>query len=174
MELKPQDVVVAAKLLTYEDSRPVIATMAVELELSQSHVHRSLKRLESARLIHSNKLRNAPIRRAIREFFLHGVKYSFPAKRGQITRGLATGYAAPPLRDLIAASPDDPPPVWPSAEGSDRGISFAPLYDNVPIAALRDGRLYEILALLDALRDGRARERKLAEHELIRRIDSPS
>jgi len=36
----------------------------------------------------------------------------------------------------------------------------------VPDAALRDSALYEKLALVDALRDGRVRERKLAEQEL--------
>jgi hypothetical protein len=35
---------------------------------------------------------------------------------------------------------------------------------------LRDPALYEFLALMDAIRDGRARERKLAEEELRSRI----
>ena len=47
-----------------------------------------------------------------------------------------------------------------------RGIALAPLYKTVPIAAMRDPLLYEKLALVDALRDGRTRERKLAEQEL--------
>jgi hypothetical protein len=51
-------------------------------------------------------------------------------------------------------------------EGKSRGIALAPLYKTVPIAALRDPLLYEKLALVDALRDGRTRERKLAEEEL--------
>ena len=37
---------------------------------------------------------------------------------------------------------------------------------TVPLAAMRDPLLYEKLALVDALRDGRSRERKLAEQEL--------
>ena len=36
--------------------------------------------------------------------------------------------------------------------------------------ARRDGRLYELLALLDALREGRNRERKIAIDELMKRI----
>jgi hypothetical protein len=43
---------------------------------------------------------------------------------------------------------------------------LAPLYKTVPIAAMRDASVYEKLALVDALRDGRTRERKLAEQEL--------
>jgi hypothetical protein len=40
----------------------------------------------------------------------------------------------------------------------------------VPHAALRDPALYELLALVDAIRDGRARERNLAERVLVRRL----
>jgi hypothetical protein len=36
------------------------------------------------------------------------------------------------------------------------------LYPSVPAAALKDDRLYAILALFDALRSGQARERNAA------------
>jgi hypothetical protein len=52
-----------------------------------------------------------------------------------------------------------------------RGYSFTPLHKNVPQAALEDKRLYELLALVDALRDGRARERELAVKELTKRLE---
>ena len=64
----------------------------------------------------------------------------------------------------------EPPPVWAHAEGKVRGYAFAPLYPTVPAAALRDSRLYELLALVDAIRDGRARERNLAAKELESRL----
>jgi hypothetical protein len=64
----------------------------------------------------------------------------------------------------------DPPPVWPDPEGSTRGVAFEPLYPTVPQAARRDPALYELLALVDAVRDGRARERKIAEKELVKRL----
>ena len=76
------------------------------------------------------------------------------------------------LKSLLIAG-DEPPPVWPYAEGTSRGIEFKPLYAKVPLAAEQDGRLYEILALLDAIRDGRARERSIAERELIVRLGDP-
>ena len=44
------------------------------------------------------------------------------------------------------------------------------IFPAVPLAAQADSRLYELLALVDALRDGRARERSLAEREIVRRI----
>ncbi|MGC1646779.1 MAG: hypothetical protein WA741_13190 [Candidatus Sulfotelmatobacter sp.] len=64
------------------------------------------------------------------------------------------------------------PPVWPNPAGLVRGIAFSPLYKNVPQAALRDPQLYELLALVDAIREGRAREREIAIRELTVRIDS--
>ncbi len=51
-----------------------------------------------------------------------------------------------------------------------RGYAFAPLYRTVPEAALRDPALYELLALVDAIRDGRARERNLAQKALEKRL----
>ncbi len=62
------------------------------------------------------------------------------------------------------------PPVWPFVEGKVRGYSFAPLYKHAATAALRDPKLFELLGLADALRDGRIRERKIAMDELGKRI----
>ena len=65
---------------------------------------------------------------------------------------------------------NDLPPVWPWHEGNTRGVGFEPLYKSVPQAALRDSKLYQLLALVDAIRDGRARERKFAERDLVHRL----
>lgn len=46
--------------------------------------------------------------------------------------------------------------------GPARGPEIRPLYRSAPIAAAADPQLHELLALLDALRSGRARERKMA------------
>jgi hypothetical protein len=50
------------------------------------------------------------------------------------------------------------------------GRAVAPLYRSAPLAAAEDPRLHELLALVDALRVGRARERTLAREELDRRL----
>lgn len=167
--LLPQDVVVLAKLISYGAGRPPISSMATDLSLSSSQVHASLKRLERSRLIDAESGR--PRLRAAEEFLVHGVKYAFPASRGEATRGMPTAYAAPPLVEQIAAG-DELPPVWPHPEGQVRGMTLDPLYKTVPAAASKDPALYELLALVDALRDGRIRERKLAERELSARLRS--
>ena len=165
--LLPQDVVVLAKLVSCGGTRPAIAQLASDLLLSPSQVHASLKRLERARLADSSSGR--PILRAVEEFLIHAVKYVFPAQRGETTRGLPTGYAAPLLSAHIIGS-QDPPPVWPDPEGKVRGVGFEPLCKSAPKAARKDPVLYELLALVDALRDGRARERRIAECELSTRL----
>ena len=166
--LRPQDVLVLAKLLTYSGARPPMSQMGAELSISPSEVHGALKRLELARLI-ANDGGSRPVLQAVEEFLVHGVKYAFPPSRGGVTRGVPTSYAAAPLSRMIVASADLPP-VWPHADGAIRGVSLEPLYRSVPAAALRDPALHELLALIDALRDGKARERKLAEAELSTRI----
>jgi hypothetical protein len=169
VNLKPQDVAVALKLSLYVEKRPPIAAIAGDLFLSPSEVHAALGRLHSARLLHGPELHDRPILPSLEEFLLHGVKYAFPAEHGMLTRGLPTSVAAPPL-DRKFVRDDEPPPVWPMPEGGCRGLAFKPLYKGAPRAALRDPLLYELLALLDAIRDGRARERKLAEQELCKRL----
>lgn len=161
-----QDVVVLAKLVSGRGHRPSLAQLSSELSQSVSQLHLSLKRLTDARLIDAD---GRPILRAVEEFLVYGVKYAFPPRRGEPTRGIPTAYAAPPLSEHIEAGADLPP-VWPFAEGTVRGITFEPLHKTVPLAAAKDPVLYELLALIDGLRDGRSRERQIAERELAIRL----
>jgi hypothetical protein len=82
---------------------------------------------------------------------------------------MPTAYAAPPLRDQFADR-GDLPPVWPDPDGELRGTTLEPLHKATPNASRKDPVLYELLALIDALRDGRVRERPSAEKELSARL----
>lgn len=144
-----------------------IQRLADSLALSLSAVHRSVTRATAAGLLRGSR---QPVRHAIREFVLHGLRYAFPVVRGSMTRGMPTAYAALPLSDLIHAD-RDPIPVWPDAEGETRGVALEPLYPTAPAAARADPQLYQCLALIDALRSGRARERNLAKEHLTRLLD---
>jgi hypothetical protein len=170
MVLKPQDVVMMLKLVARAERPWTYAGAAHELFMSVSEVHAGIRRAASAGLL--DLQRAEPMRKNLEEFLVHGLKYAFPPERGGLTRGIPTGYAAPPLKDMISGT-DEPPPVWPCPEGKVRGYEFAPLYRSVPRAAALDPLLYELLALVDAVRDGRARERELAVRELKRRLKRP-
>ena len=63
--------------------------------------------------------------------------------------------------------------MWPDPEGTVRGLAFSPLTRGTPKAARQDPALYEVLALVDAIRDGRVRERRYAEKELTARLAKP-
>ena len=172
MVLKPQDVCVMLKLITMGDRRWTYVKLAKELFMSPSEVNAGVKRAIEARLAISSESFNGsprPIRKALEEFLVHGVQYAFPPHRGELTRGLPTASAAPPLKDLLSPT-EDPPPVWPSPEETVRGYSFSPLYKSIPKAARLDNRLYELLALVDSIRGGRARERNMAAEELRKRL----
>jgi len=167
--LKPHDVAVALKLCVYGAKRPSYSHIAFDLSMSPSEVHAAVKRAQVSLLLHGSELNEMPNISALEEFLVHGLKYSFPAERGEPTRGVPTSYAAEPLRKMIAIGADLPP-VWPYTKGSVRGIAFQPLYKLAPVAALRDPVFYEYLAMVDALRDGRARDRKLAEEMIVKRL----
>ncbi len=169
MVLKPQDVYVALKIVAAKSDRAPYSLLAAELVMSPSEVHASVQRAQGCQLLHGPRLKNRPNFSALEEFLVHGLKYVFPPERGELTRGVPTSYAAEPLRGLIVQG-SEPSPVWPYEEGKQRGIAFEPLYRTAPIAALRDPSFYEYLVLVDALRDGRVRERKIAESELHRRF----
>jgi hypothetical protein len=74
-----------------------------------------------------------------------------------------------PLKDLFVG-PKELPPVWPDPAGRARGQTLMPLYPKLPAAAREDARLYELLALVDALRIGQARERNVAARLLEERL----
>lgn len=170
MILKPQDVVILLKLVVLNRQPWTYQRLAVELAISQSEAHAGVRRAVAARLMSdTTAAAGRPILAALKEFLIHGVRYAYPPERGELTRGMPTGYAAPPLNKVIV-QPNEPPPVWPYVEGTVRGYKLAPLYPSVPIAASRDAALYELLALVDAMRDGRARERNLAAKELESRL----
>lgn len=184
MPLHPQDVVVLLKLVANRDAskRSTYAELGKDLFMSASQVFRSVDRAEAAHLLSAPTIPPPPSKELprvwtwpnsnnLKEFLIHGVKYAFPVQRGGPTRGIPTAEAAPPLDRHFPR--DFPlPPVWPHASGPFRGIAFSPLYKNVPQAALQDPKLYELLALVDAIREGRAREREIAIRELTTRIDS--
>jgi len=96
MILKPQDVVVLLKLVALGDRGWTFQSLAVELSISQSEVHAAVRRSVAARLMtEATSASGRPVRAALLEFLVHGVKYAFPPERGELTRGVPTGYAAP-------------------------------------------------------------------------------
>ena len=215
MQLKPQDFVVALKLVAWGDQRWTYARLAQELGLSASEAHGAVKRGLQAGLLLPNRVALAPsaqepteaglsvqepagiyriarkrVRRAaqaqddgdaaadnpvrppphtLAEFALHGAKYAFPGVRLPLAVGVPTSHSAPAFAGIFAPGSTDF--VWPHPNGPMRGVGVEPLHPSVPFAAMQDAKLYELLALFDALRVGKARERGMALERLQALID---
>lgn len=167
MTLKPQDILMLLQIALQEEEKWSYATLANDLFMSASETHAGLARAEASRLF--DPIRKKVNKRAFAEFLIHGVKYAYPPTRGGQTRGIPTGYAAPPLSSYFTNTVGEPP-VWPAPEGTVRGYEFSPLYRSAPDAALKSAKLYEMLALVDAIRGGVARESQLAVSEINARL----
>jgi hypothetical protein len=179
MMLKPQDIVILLKILANDEQETLLQKdLATYLCMSASEVHEGMKRLELSGLLgtvyrksedaNSIKTMRKPIKAACEECLIHGVKYFFPVELGAYTIGIPTSYAGSLFEKHIMRG-DDPIPVWPYAEGGERGLALKPLYRSVPQAVTKhpDQPFYELLVLVDSIRAGRTRERNIAI-ELLR------
>jgi hypothetical protein len=213
MQLKPQDFLVALKLVAWGEQRWTYARLAQELGISVSEAHGAVKRGLEAGLLLQNRPAVSPpeaggsdaaltvqeplgiyrvtrkrVRRAaaseseavadnpvrphshnLAEFALHGAKYAFPGVRLPLVVGVPTSHSAPAFAGVFAPGSSDF--VWPHPNGAVRGVGVEPLHPSVPFAAMQDAKLYEMLALFDALRVGKARERGMAVERLQALID---
>ena len=173
--LRPQDVFVLLKLHAGDDPTVSVSRLAESLSMSQSDVHRALKRAQQSGLLSvegsgTNPHKRTVNRLALLEFLIHGVKYAYPPERGTVTRGVPTAWASRALKKKFKIASDDLPPVWPHPAGKTRGLEFSALWKTAPEATSGDDEFYELLALVDAIRGGRARERQVATRELEQRF----
>lgn len=165
MNLKPQDVLYLLKLLASGKKSWSFNKLASELEMSPAEVHAASKRALAAKLALKKQEDIIINVRNLEEFLFHGIQYVFVPERGGLGRGMPTAHAYLPLSNHFSDN-GEPPPVWPDPLGEVRGESFSPLYKAVPKAARNDEQLYQLLALVDAIRGGRAREKEVAKKEL--------
>jgi len=158
------DILVLAKLVAGHP--PSVRALAASLDSDKSTTGRSLNRLRDSALVFEDEIDGA---RAL-EFLEHAVKYIAPAKvEENLVFGVVTGVDVPPLSDAFGAT--SAPLVWKHRGGSRRGRAIEPLVQSVPTLALVDPTLHSVLAAIDALRVGRARERRAGRDYLTKQLD---
>jgi len=167
--VKDADVYVLAGLLA-QDGQWSYRSLADRLRVPHPVVQRALARARAADLY-------SPDRREVHlphleEFAVHALRFLAPAQLGAIAPGVPAAWAAEPMAGAIRSSGDEPPPVWPYAQGRVRGQAIAPLHPAAPEAIEDWLELGEFLALLDSLRLGDARVRKVAGDLLAERLRS--
>ena len=160
--MRPQDVVILLKKLTRSGRSMNGKELSESLGISQSEVSEAMERNLNAHLTDDAKVRVNIV--SLREFLIYGIKYCFPVKPGAMVRGIPTAVSSPLFSESIVAG--DETFVWKCKEGTHRGQSVTPLFHTVPLAVKQDDELYSLLAIVDALRIGRARERNIAIQEL--------
>lgn len=163
--MSPLDVVILLKIISMGNQSLAQKPLAEALFMSQSEISKSFARSKYAGLLDSTgkKVRKM----ALMDFLQYGIAVVYPQQPGSIVRGIPTAHSAAPLSEIIQSTE---PYVWPSGKGTLRGQSIIPLYPSVVDAVQNDPKLHELLALVDALRVGKAREKELAISELKKRI----
>ncbi|HIP06905.1 MAG TPA: hypothetical protein EYG66_03425 [Mariprofundaceae bacterium] len=170
MRLKEEDIYVGLKLVVLRNEPWSMQRIGESLGLSASRVHGAIHRLLKANLIRKDKGYKV-ISANLKEFLVHGIRFVFVPDIGEPCRGMPTAsYAAPLNIDFFETN--HLPHVWPDAEGEVRGISFSPLCKHVPKGARSDAELYALLALVDAIRGGRARERNMAIEQIKQKLST--
>lgn len=163
--MRPQDVLILLKMVSLDSSGFLLKDLSHQLSISPSEVTESVNRSVLAGLIAEDK--KTVMRKALTEFLVHGLPYVFPQKPGAVAAGLPTAHSAPPLNKHFKSSELY---VWADPKGVVRGQLIEPFHSGQTLAARQDKKLYELLALADAIRVGKAREKKLAEEELRKRM----
>ena len=155
--MKPQDVIILLKIIAMEHENWTQLNLAQSLKISQSEISESIARARYAGLMDESG--KEVMKQKFMDFLQYGLAVVFPVQPGAVVRGVRTAHAAPPLSNELES---DEMYVWPWSIGQSRGHSITPLYATLPEAVLHDPEFYEWIALTDALRIGRARERNLA------------
>ena len=162
--MKPQDVVILLKLMITGDEAWRQVDIANDLLLSQGEVAKALSRLKKSGLVTGKRV-NAS---GALEFLSYGLKYVFPAELGPIAVGVPTAMSAPSFKTKLLQGENDKY-VWPSSQGKVRGQIIKPFYPGLAEAVLKDKVLYELMASVEVIRVGRAREKKIAIDKIKKR-----
>jgi hypothetical protein len=151
----------------FRDHAYTTRNLEAETGISKTQISESLRRCIDIGLAKKDRQFGVPRanKKALFEFILSGIKYVFPAKLGEVTRGIGTSFAAPILQGDIISS-GELIPVWPDARGTNKGQAVEPLFKSVTLAIRKDPDMYAMLALIDSIRLGNAREANLAKDKL--------
>jgi hypothetical protein len=163
--MRPQDILILLKIVSLDGKDFYLKDLSHQLSISSSEVTESVNRSMLANLIAGDK--KTVMRKALLEFLIHGLPYVFPQKPGALVAGTPTAHSALPLSKEFKS---DDLYVWADPKGEVRGQRIEPFHHGQLNAAKHDKLLYELLALSDSLRVGKAREKKMAEEELKKRI----
>jgi hypothetical protein len=166
--LGPTDIYILAGALANDREALTLRGLAAELYVDHTLVHRALKRAETVGLYRTS---SKQVNRAnFEDLMTHAGRFIAPARLGELTRGVPAAWAAEPISQIIRESGQEPPPVWPDAQGPVRGQALQPLHPAAVRASQQSPALGNLLSIIDSLRAGDVRVRKVAAEELQRTL----
>jgi len=152
------------KLVAHQGEPASLRHLEDELGLSKSAVANSLQRLRELDLVKDGPSGRRVNKLLLRDCLEHASRWIAPAHVGDFELGLPTAHATESFKQKLTG--DEDPVVMPLPHGPMRGRAVSPLHPLAPAAAAKDAKLYRLLAIVDAFRIGRARDRQLAVAEL--------
>lgn len=168
--LKTQDTLLAIKYWSLHRAgiHLSVRQLGESIGISASEVSKGVKRLATARLLVERDNALYVENNAFLEWLSYGVRYAYPAQPSGFGRGMPTAWNCPLVSSAIL--PPSPPMIWSQVGGELEGIFVEPIHATVPLAASNDGLLYQVIALVDAVRLGKPRELAIARDLLEKRI----
>lgn len=159
--MRPQDIAILLKIIALGNNEWQLSTLSHSLKISLSEISESLNRSRIAGLLTNDK--KMVNRKNLFDFLHYGVKYVFPVQPGPVVRGVPTAHAHPSLREKFISNIEY---VWPHFNGTTIGQVIEPFYHAQAEAITSDLHFYELLALVDMIRVGKAREVEYAVKQL--------
>jgi len=163
--MRPQDVAILLKIISMNGKHWQLSGLSNSLRISISEISESLNRSQLAGLIDYHKKQIN--RQNLLEFLEHGVRYVFPQQPGAMVRGIPTAHSHPFMKKTFASEINY---VWPDNKGEEIGLMIEPFYPKQSEGVKDDPKYYKLLALVDVIRVGKAREVKHAANELKKNI----
>ena len=127
-------------------SRYTARSLKMQAGISKTQINRSLKHCMDIGPARNDRKLNVPRANtnALMEFIVYGLKYVFPTRPGELTRGIATSFAAPVLANQLLSAGEHLL-VWSYARGKTMGMKGEPLFKSAPDAAACHARRYSLI-----------------------------
>ena len=145
--------------------------LASQVGISVGEASKSIKRLESAKLMIMSNNGIMLNNHNLAEWIVHGAKYAYPVIKVGFGRGMPTAWNCQAIRSDIV--PPEPGLGWKSDNSYEIDIQadlVSPIYPSIPFASSIDPFVHKAFALLDILRTGTPREINVSKDMLSKLI----
>jgi hypothetical protein len=169
--MKGQDIILMLLLRLHDRDKWKLEELSSLLGQSVSQCHAARNRLREARLLSADPTKPWHVPgENFAEYLIHGFKYDFPPKLGAQVRGIPTAQSSEFVAEHFRSGDASgfAGVVWPSASGTVKGQSLAPVHSSQLILHAQPGfeDVYKMLVYMDLLRVGQARERAWAANKI--------